>query len=1194
VSDQFVHLHVHSEYSMLDGAAKVKPLIARAEELGMPAVAITDHGNMFGAAEFYREAIQTSVKPIIGIEAYVAPASRFHKEPVFWGARRGQGQEEFDESADVSGRGAYTHMTMLAANATGLRNLIKLSSLASLQGQYRKPRMDRELIAEHATGIIATTGCPGGEVATRLRLGQWDEALTAAAEYMDIFGEENYFVELMDHGIPMERRLREDLLRLADTLGLRTVVTNDSHYVTADQKEAHAALLCVQTGRTLSDPKRFAFDGEGYWLKSAEEMRAQWDSEVPGACDATLEIADRIESYAEVFAHEDRMPRVEVSAGKTESDMLREEVEHYTPARFPDGLPEEYRQRVEYELDVICSKGYAGYFLMVGDLVRWAEAQGIRVGPGRGSAAGSLVSYILRIVKLDPIKHTLLFERFLNPERDSPPDIDLDFDVRRRGEVDAYVKDKYGSDNFAQLVTFNTIKTKAALKDAARSLFGQPGYTISDRITRALPRAIQQVDIPLRGIVDPDHERYGEAAEVRGIIESKPDAKRIYDLARGLEGLMRGTGVHACGRIVSSKSLLDTVPLFQRADGSIITGWDYQYCEDIGLLKMDLLGVAMLTIIDDTVKAVQANHGVELDLEALPLDDSATYELLSRGDTLGVFQLDSAGIRQMLRAMAPKRFDDISAGIALYRPGPMAMNAHMDYAARSNGRAPVRAIHPDLYDALDPILGSTYHLIVFQEQVMTIAQQLAGYTMGQADLLRKAMGKKRPEVIAKEAERFLGGMKERGYSDEAATKLWEVMLPFAGYAFNKSHSEGYAILSYWTAYLKAHYPAEFMAAQLTQIAKDKAKSAIYLAECRRMGVKVLPPDVNESRVDFSAVNGSIRFGLSAIRNVGTGVAEAILRSRSERGPAESFADFLEKADRSCCGKRVVESLIKAGAFDSFGQPRMSLLNVSASAAEAVAAVKKKQEAGQFDLFGGDDGESTLDRLEVGDEEWPRLVLLAFEREMLGLYVSGHPLDGTEAVLRRYAPKTIAWVLDEAPPGDIVVSGMISSVDRRTNKKGEPWAIVTLEDLDASIEVLFFPRSYVDVAEELVPDAVVAIKGRVNVKEEESSGAPEGEDAPPAARIVSVFGDGIIPLDVSSTQAAEAPPLVVRVNALHIDADAVTDLKSSLVAHAGDTPVRVVLSYLGKETQWRLDEYPVNVSSTLVGELRSIPGISVEL
>ncbi|WP_050788576.1 DNA polymerase III subunit alpha [Amycolatopsis sp. AA4] len=1173
---------------MLDGAAKVKPLLAEAERLGQPAIAMTDHGTMSAAAEFYRVAKNSPVKPIIGIEAYVAPESRFHKKPVFWGQASQRGSDEFGEGGDVSGSGSYTHMTMWAENADGLRNLLKMSSLASFEGYYRKPRMDRDLIAENHRGIMATTGCPSGEVQTRLRLGQREQAIQAASDYKDIFGADNFFLELMDHGLPIERSVREGLLEIGKLLDLKPVATNDSHYVTQDQAEAHSALLCVQAGKTLSDPTRFKFDGDGYYLKSAEAMREYWDKEVPGAAQNTLLIAERVQSYADVFDFHDRMPRFPVPEGKTEDDLLREEVEKFVPTRFPDGPTQEYKDRIDRELGIMAKMGFSAYFLVVGDLVRWAKEQRIRVGPGRGSATGSLVAYILHITDLDPIEHSLLFERFLNPERVSPPDIDLDFDDRRRGEVLQYTIDKWGAENVAQVITFGTIKTKAAIKDAARVHFGQPGFSIADKITKALPPPIAAQDIPLSGIFDPKHERYGEASEVRTLTETDPEVKQIMDTARGLEGLIRNAGVHACAVILSSEPLLDVIPLWRRDDGATITGFDYPSCEDMGLLKMDFLGLSTLTIIEDTIQAVKDNHGREIDLATLALDDKKTYELLSRGDTLGVFQLDGAAMRSLLRAMAPTHFGDIAAVLALYRPGPMAANAHIDYAERSNGRQKISPIHPELKDALEPILGETYHLLVYQEQVMAIAQQLAGYTLGGADLLRRAMGKKKKEIIEKEFEKFREGMLGKGFSAEACQTLWDVMLPFAGYAFNKSHTAGYGLVSYWTAYLKANYPAEFMAAQLTSNSGNKDKSAIYLAECRRMGIKVLPPCVNESNLRFRAVGSDIRFGLGAVRNVGTNVVDSIVKTRQEKGLYTGFVDFLDKSELPVCNKRVTESLIKAGAFDAFGLTRLSMIAVHEEAVEAVVPLKRQEAMGQFDLFGtgGDESSaevaaasSPLAHVKFGPDEYPRKQLLAYERDMLGLYVSAHPLDGAERILRQHAPKPIAVLVDDAPKeGEIVLSGMISSVDRRVNKKGEPWAIVVVEDLDASMEVLFFPKSYSMWQAELVQDSAVAIKGRVNWREDK----------------MSVFGGSIVTLDISDAERNPAdgpPPFVIKADAAKLDREVVMELRGTLTAHKGDTPVHLLLSGRN-ELKFTLDDYPVKTSAALSGELKGIRGISI--
>ncbi len=1190
-SDSFVHLHVHTEYSMLDGAAKMGALFSEAKRLEMPAVAMTDHGNMFGADEFYQQAKKAGIKPIIGIEAYVAPQSRYHKKPVFWGEAKQRSIDEFGEGGDVSGAGAYTHMTMWARNSVGLRNLFTLSSRASFEGQYRKPRMDRELISEYAEGIIATTGCPSGEVQTRLRLGQYKEALQAASDYKDIFGAENFFLELMDHGLVIERSVRENLLKIGKELDLKPVATNDSHYVTVDQAESHGALLCVQSGKTLHDENRFQFNGDGYYLKSSAEMREYWDEEVPGAADNTLLVSELVESYEEVWTYSDRMPRVTVEAGTTERDALAAEVEHYLPTRFPEGVSEDYRERLRLEIDVLDTKGYCAYFLVVGDVTRWAKSENIHVGPGRGSAAGSLLAYVLHITDLDPIAHGLIFERFLNPERDSPPDIDLDFDDRRRDEVLQYANDKYGRDKVAQVITFGKIKTKAALKDAARVHHGQPGFAIAEKISKALPAPVAAKDIPLEGIVDPEHERYAEAAEVRGLIESDQSVAQIFSTARGLEGLIRNAGVHACAVILSSQPLMGTVPLWMRDDGSIITGWDYPSCEAIGLLKMDFLGLSNLTILGDALQSVRINHDLEIDLSKLALDDPNTYALLARGESLGVFQLEGGGMRELLKRLRPTEFTDIVAANALYRPGPMEVNAHLDYADRKNGRKPIEPIHPELEEPLRDILAETYGLIVYQEQIMAIAQKVADYSLGQADILRRAMGKKKKEVLDEEYVRFHSGMSGNGYSEEAINALWTTVLPFAGYAFNKSHAAGYALVAYWTAYLKANYPAEYMAALLTANGDNKDKMAVYLSECRRMDVRVLSPDVNDSRDTFTAVGRDVRFGLSAVRNVGSNVVSSICRVREEQGRYTSFQDFLDKSETVACNKRVVESLIKAGAFDSLGHTRMGLTEQHESAVDAVLALKRQQAAGQFDLFGpasSDDAaseSSPLAHLTFSEEEWPRKQLLAYEREMLGLYVSAHPLDGAHKLLAPYQDTGIAELVGgersfsggkDGKESQIRVAGMISGIQRKLNKNGQPWAIATLEDLDASVEVLFFPKAYEVFSETLVEDTAIAVKGRINERE----GA------------ISVFASDAVPIDISAaeTDPGSSPAFVLRIPATKVDRPLVHELKRTLRAHSGEVPVQVKLQGTRGVTRLALSsDYYVNTENGLQGELKGLLG-----
>ncbi|WP_425297380.1 DNA polymerase III subunit alpha [Nocardia abscessus] len=1071
-------------------------------------------------------------------------------------------------------------MTMVAHTATGLRNLFKLSSLASIEGQLGKwARMDAEIIAQYAEGIIATTGCPSGEVQTRLRLGHDREALEAAAKWQEIFGKDNFFLEIMDHGLSIERRVREGLLNVGKQLGIPALATNDCHYVTKDQSSNHEALLCVQTGKTLSDPTRFKFDGDGYYLKSAEEMRALWDAEVPGACDNTVLIGERVQSYDDVWAFKDRMPVFPVPEGEDQDSWLRKEVDRGLARRFPDGVPEEYYTRAYFELDVIKQKGFPAYFLVVGDLVKHAREVGIRVGPGRGSAAGSLVAYALGITNIDPLPHGLLFERFLNPERPSAPDIDIDFDDRRRGEMVRYATEKWGTDRVAQVITFGTIKTKAAIKDSARVQFGQPGFAIADQISKALPPPIMAKDIPLSGIMDPDHERYKEAAEVRELIGSNPDVAKIYETARGLEGLIRNAGVHACAVIMSSEPLMDAIPVWKRPqDGAIITGWDYPSCEAIGLLKMDFLGLRNLTVIGDALDNIKANRGIDLDMDNLPLDDPATYELLSRGDTLGVFQLDGGPMRDLLRRMQPTGFNDIVAVLALYRPGPMGMNAHNDYADRKNGRQPIKPIHPELEEPLKEILAETYGLIVYQEQIMFIAQKVASYSMGKADALRKAMGKKKLEVLEAEYKGFHEGMTANGFSEAAVKALWDTILPFAGYAFNKSHAAGYGLVSFWTAYLKANYPAEYMAGLLTSVGDDKDKAAVYLSDCRRLGITVLPPDVNESEQNFASVGKDIRFGLGAVRNVGANVVASIIQARKEKSKFTDFSDYLNKIDAIAASKKVTESLIKAGGFDSLGHPRKGLLLIHSDAIDAVMATKKAEAIGQFDLFGGldaDESVTSVFNVKVPDEEWESKHRLALEREMLGLYVSGHPLNGVEHVLAAQADTQIPAILegDIKDGTQVTVGGILASVNRRINKNGLAWASAQLEDLTGGIEVLFFPQSYSVYGMDVVEDAVVLVKARVSVRDD---------------RISLIANDLAVP-DLSAVGVAK--PLAVTVTTRMCTPDKIGELKRVLSRHPGTSDVHI--RHVGardKTTLLKLDErLRVSPSSALMGDLKALLG-----
>ncbi len=1149
---------------MLDGAARVEELVKEVARQEMPAIAITDHGNVFGAFEFNKQARKAGVKPIIGIEAYVAPESRFEKRRVQWA----QGGED-----DVSGGGAYTHMTILAENNDGLSNLFKLSSLASLEGFYYKPRMDRELLSTYSKGLIATTGCPGGEIQTRLRMGAYKEAVKAASELRDIFGAENFYLEIMDHGIDVENRVKKELLKLGKDLGLPLLATNDLHYTKHEDAGAHEALLCVQSGSTIADPKRFKFDNDEFYLKSAAEMRTLF-SDFPDACDNTLIIAERCN--VTLREGENLLPRFEVPAGESEDTWLTKLANSGLVDRMGGSISTEYQERLDYELGVMIKMGFPGYFLVVADLCSHARDVGIRVGPGRGSAAGSLVSYALGITALDPIKHGLLFERFLNPERISMPDIDLDFDERRRSEMIAYATNKYGEDRVAQIITYSNIKSKQALKDATRVL-GYP-YAIGDKITKALPPTIMGKDITLSGVFDPKNDRYGEAGEFRSVYETDPDAKKIVDTARGLEGLKRQWGVHAAGVILSKEPLLEVIPIHRReSDGAIITQFDMGACEATGLLKMDFLGLRNLSVLDDCLLNIKRNQGLDVDLSTLTLDDPKTFELLGKGETLGVFQLDGGPMRALLRQMAPDSFEDISAVIALYRPGPMGVNAHTDYADRKNHRKSVEPIHEELSEPLAEILGDTYGLIVYQEQVMAIAQKVAGFSLGRADLLRKAMGKKNKEILDKEYVNFEAGMVAGGFGKAAIKKLWDTLIPFSDYAFNRAHSAGYGLVSYWTGYLKANYPTEYMAALLTSVRDDKDKSALYLNECRRMGIKVLPPDVNESASDYTPIGNDIRFGLTAIRNVGENVVSSIVANRQSKGRFTSFGDFLSKVDQQVCNKKTIESLIKAGAFDSLGATRRGLMMVYLEAIDSVNEAKRAEAIGQFDLFGPGFGEETTAvtgvELDIPGGEWEKNLLLSYEREMLGLYVSDHPLLGIEHVLRAAVDMPLSQIADDSIAHEQVVNigGLITQIQRKVSKQGNSWAIVSIEDLEGAVDVLFFAGTYQTHALNLIEDRVIVVRGRIDKREE-------------APRITA--------LDMTIPDVTGAPtgPLVITMDAKSVTAPLVDRMKEILRSHPGPREVHLKLDDGSKGLMMKIDDdLRVTASPSLSADLKSVLG-----
>jgi DNA polymerase III subunit alpha len=1151
---------------MLDGAARVKPLIAAAIEQGMPAVAVTDHGNVFGAFDFWKTATDAGIKPIIGTEAYITPGThRSDKTRVRWGTS-GEGRD------DVGGSGAYTHMTLLSENTAGMHNLFRLSSRASLEGYYFKPRMDRELLSQYSTGLIATTGCAGGEIQTRLRLGQYEEAKKAAGDYRDIFGADNYFCEIMDHGIDVERRTMSDLLRLAKELDLPLVATNDLHYTHAHDATAHAALLCVQSASTLDDPNRFKFDSDEFYLKTAAQMRHIFRDN-PEACDNTLLIAERCEVAFNTQAN--YMPRFPVPEGESEETWFIKEVEAGLVRRYPNGFSAEVRKQADYEVGVITQMGFPGYFLVVADFINWSKANGIRVGPGRGSGAGSMAAYAMGITDLDPLRHGLIFERFLNPDRVSMPDFDVDFDERRRGEVIRYVTEKYGDERVAQIVTYGTIKAKQALKDSSRVL-GFP-FGMGDKLTKAMPPAIMGKDVPLTGMFDKDHPRYREAVDFRALIETDAEARTVFDTALGIENLKRQWGVHAAGVIMSSDPLIDIIPIMKREqDGQIVTQFDYPACEALGLIKMDFLGLRNLTIIDDALDNIEANRGHRPVLEDLELDDPLAYELLARGDTLGVFQLDGGPMRSLLRLMKPDNFEDISAVIALYRPGPMGANSHTNYALRKTGQQEIVPIHAELEEPLSEIIGNTYGLIVYQEQVMSIAQKLAGFSLGQADLLRRAMGKKKKSELDKQFEGFSAGMTANGYSMEAVQTIWNILLPFSDYAFNKAHSAAYGVLSYWTAYLKAHYPAEYMAALLTSVGDARDKLALYLNECRRMGIQVLPPDVNESIGFFAAVGTDIRFGLGAVRNVGFNVVDAIRAAREAKGRFESFHDFLRKVPLQVTNKRTIESLVKAGAFDSLGSTRRAMVEIHEGAVESAVKIKRDEAHGNV----GFDFDSLFDEPQDAEQvpdrpEWSKKEKLAFERDMLGLYVSDHPLAGLEIPLAKHASTTIADLIasESTQDGDTVtIAGLITSVQHRVAKKsGNQYGMIQVEDFSGEITAMFMGKAYTEFAPALVGDSIVVVRGRVSMRDDGMN-----------LHAFSLFAPDL------GGQGADTGPLAITLSEARATTDTVTALGDVLIRHGGESEVRLKLV---KGTSARVFELPyqVKVSADLFGELKSLLG-----
>jgi DNA polymerase-3 subunit alpha len=1169
----FTHLHVHTEYSMLDGAARIGDVVAAAVADGQAALGITDHGNMYGILDFYKECHRQGIKPILGTEAYMAHDSRFERP-----ARRGRLD---DTGGDVEGgQKLYYHLTLLAENNAGYRNLIQLASRAFLEGHYHKPRVDWEVLADHAHGLIATTGCLGGHVAQSLLRGDIKDATAKAGRLQEIFGREGLFVELQDHGIPEQHKVNPQLLEIARRIDAPLLATNDSHYVHRDDAVAHDALLCVQTGSLMSDPNRFKFHGDQHYVKTAAEMRALFE-EVPEACDNTLWIAERAD--VEIAFGQPRLPRFPLPNGfASDGEYLR----HLTMAgaveRWGQPLPQAVEQRLGYELKVIEDMGFSAYFLIVWDLIRHAREAGIRVGPGRGSAAGCAVAYCLRITDLDPLQYDLLFERFLNPSRVSPPDIDMDFDSRYRDEMIRYAAERYGRDHLAQIVTFSTIKARAAVRDAARVL-GHP-YGLGDRVAKAMPPLVMGRDTPLYACLE-EHPKFEDgykmAAELRAMYETDPDAREVIDVAKGLEGLRRQDGIHAAAVVITDEPLTEYLPIQRKPengqepeDAPIVTQYEMHGVEDLGLLKMDFLGLRNLDVITDTIELIRSTRGVDIDIDAVPLDDPATYELLGNGDSMGVFQLEGAPMRSLMRSLAPTRFEDVAALVALYRPGPMAANMHTDYADRKNGRKPVRYLHDDA----EEILKDTYGLCIFQEGVMRVAQKFAGYSLAEADNLRKATGKKDRKLIAKERATFIEGCERMGYGADLGKRWFDIIEPFADYAFPKSHAYGYGYIAYQTAYLKANYPGEYLAALLTSVKTNLEKAAVYLADCRGRDIAVEVPDINRSVSDFTpvvepAADGTgkrrIIFGLSAVRNVGEGLVEHIIAERESGGPFVDIYDFCARVDLAVLNKRAVESLIKAGAFDSLGHPRKGLLSIFEQLVDYTVTRRRERDMGIMTLFGSDDDlDNQFDRIPIPDVEFSKRDRLRFEKEMLGLYVSDHPLLGAEGLLARRADATLTdlAVLDDGATTS--VAGVITGLQRKWTRKGDLMAVFTLEDLMTSVEVMVFPKTMTEQGHTLADDAVVVVQGRIDKR----------DDAP------KLLAQGIEPVELNLDGLQ---PLRLRVPRQLVSSGTVDQLKGVLLEHPGQTPVQLHLDdeqFVRLPAQWSVD-----ASNGLLGQITTILG-----
>jgi len=1169
VAESFSHLHVHTEFSMLDGASRISELVDKAVEDGQPALGMTDHGNMYGVLDFYKACNEKGIKPIIGIEAYMAHEHRSERP-----ARRGKIDDSGGETE--GGKKAYYHLTLLSENNVGYRNLIQLSSRAFLEGYYYQPRMDWELLAEHHEGLIATSGCLAGHVLQSLLRGDDAGALQQASRLQDIFGKNNFFIEIQDHGIAEQQRTNPQLIEIARKIGAPLIATNDTHYTHRDDHAAHDALLCVQTGCTIADPNRFRFEGQEHYLKTAQEMRWLF-REVPEACDSTLLIAERanlVIEFGNPVLPDFPIPKGFANGGEYLLHLTMQGAEQ----RWGASLPKSVTARITYELKIIADMGFSSYFLIVWDLIRYARENNIRVGPGRGSAAGCAVAYCLRITNLDPIEYDLLFERFLNPSRISMPDIDMDFDSRYRDQMIRYATDKYGRDHVAQIITFGTIKARNAVRDAARVL-GYP-YVIGDKIAKLMPPLVMGRDTPLKYCFELDEKYksgYSAAQELRTLCDADPDVKRIVDVARGLEGLKRSVGIHAAAVVITKERLTEYLPIQRKPeqgkpveDAPVVTQFEMHGVEDLGLLKMDILGLRNLDVITDANEMVRAKYDPNFDIDNIPIDDKATYDLLAAGDTIGVFQLESSPMRALLKSLVPEKLEDIAAVLALYRPGPMGENMHNDFADFKNGRKETKYFHPDAVE----LLGDTFGLMIYQESIMRVAQKFAGYSLAEADNLRKACGKKIRELMAKERFKFEDGCEATGYGRELGEELFNTIENFADYAFAKSHAYGYGLITYQTAYLKAHYPVEYLACLLTSVKTNYDRAAVYLSDARASNITVLTPDINKSNINFEPVETAsgkqITFGLSAIRNVGEGLVGLIVDTRNDGGEFTSFYDFAERVPEQVLNKRTLESLIKAGAFDSLGHPRKGLLAVFDPIVSATILRRHERDQGVMSLFGDTEDQAIgfSERLDIPNVQFEKSEQLKFEKEMLGLYVSDHPLMGIEGSLRRRVDCSVNEAGDREDGAFFTIGGIISALNRKYTRKGDQMATFVLEDLQGTIEVTVFPKTLEKHGHQLADDLIVSVRGRLDKRDE--------------SRV------GFMASDITVLEGLRVGQEVLHLKfvARAMTEKLIAELQTILREHPGDAPVFV---HLAEDKVVQLgSEFSVNIDRA-IGQLRHVFG-----